>query len=169
MADSPRSVPAATRADWTSTFSAYYDRTSRVAFSLALRITGNAEQSSAACEAAYLDAWNAGSSPALLEFEATLLERVRASAIRIRRDRAPEPLRSVPLGPTYEEGNALRAKLETLEPDARRAIELAYYGGIRVTEIAEVLGQSVVAVRASMRSALLELGASIQGGERTQR
>ncbi len=161
---------AVTGSDSTA-FGTFYDQTSRLAYGLALRITGDAEQSSAACESAYLQLWeeSEGLASATLEQEAKLLEQVRMHAIRSCRERMIEPVRSAEPLRTYELATTLRQQLERVEPMAARAIELAYYGGLNVTEIAEMLGQPVAALRATMRGALLQLGATIPAGQETGR
>jgi DNA-directed RNA polymerase specialized sigma24 family protein len=137
------------------TFASFYERTK----SVAVRITGDAEMSGAACEAAYLERHRAGGDPFS---ESGLLTAVRSHAIRISRERRPPLQRSEAADSSYTQVTALKAGLEALDPLGRRAIELAYFGGIGVTEVADIVGRPIPEVRAALRTALLHLGSLVR-------
>ena len=55
---------------------------------------------------------------------------------------------------------AIRDCLDVMDPAARRALELAYYGGLGVQAIADIIGQPVSELRPILRDVLLRLGAA---------
>ena len=55
--------------------------------------------------------------------------------------------------------------LRTLAPRARQLLELAYYGGLSQSEIAERLELPLGTVKSDMRRALLRLRAVVGGGD----
>jgi RNA polymerase sigma-70 factor, ECF subfamily len=145
----------------TASFASFYDATSGAAYGLAYAIARDHDAASAACEAAYLDHWQANG-PELtvsLAGQTAFLQRVRWKALVVRN--AP-PLvathRSDPPQSTYSQRDLVRAELDALEPFARRTLELAYFGGLTVTEIAEVSGVTPSDIRQALRTALLTLG-----------
>lgn len=145
-----RSAIAAARAD--AGFGDFYDRTATAAFSLALRITGDRERAARACEAAYVEAWNNRAGEAASE--SALLGTVRVQALAIG---------AIPPSTEREDGSYISPKqvrdvLDRQPPEVRRALELAYFGGLPVSEIAELLAVPAPSLRTAMRRALLELG-----------
>jgi hypothetical protein len=117
-------------------FLAFYDATSVAAYSVALRVTGERAPAEAACEAAYLELWResrAAASDAAAR-EARLLDIVRAEALR-RRNSLPAGA-GAPRGGTPEREAVARA-LDNASTLGRRAVELAYFAGLTVGEIAE--------------------------------
>ena len=138
-------------------FSDFYDQTSKAAFSLALRISGDSARAEQACEAAYIDLLSVTLvDPA--ERQRTLLELVRRHSLALRNaegqpDVGPTDSRTS----TYNQKEILRAAMLNLTPGAQQAIEFAYFGGLRVREIAELTGSSAPSVRALLRDGLLTL------------
>jgi DNA-directed RNA polymerase specialized sigma24 family protein len=55
-----------------------------------------------------------------------------------------------------------------LEPLARRAIELAYFGGLGVDAIGELLDVPAAQVRQALREGLLQLGTLIKDEQETR-
>ncbi|MFN0096225.1 MAG: hypothetical protein ACKVVT_15800 [Dehalococcoidia bacterium] len=141
---------------------AFYEQTIRTAFGLAFRITGEREAANQVCEAAYAASCHGG---AVSEAESTFLLRVRTLAIEERAKANLRVVRSDPQQPSYEQTNAIRTGLTAVSPLARRALDLAYFGGAGVGEIAELLGEPLPSVRAALREALLTLGASVRQGQ----
>ena len=147
-------------------FRAFYDRTSRTGYSLALRITGDAERAGAALEASYAAVWKPASDAA--EIDGELLGRIRVEALDRRPTDGAMALRSVFAESTYTFTTAVRDGITQIDPLGRRAVELAYFGGIGVTQIAEILGEPAATVRAAMRRALLELGSLVRDEQETR-
>ena len=56
-----------------------------------------------------------------------------------------------------EKGQILRAAVSQLSPQQKKVIELAYFGGLTQTEIAEKLGEPLGTVKARARRGLLKL------------
>ncbi|MEY3480231.1 MAG: hypothetical protein RIQ71_1006 [Verrucomicrobiota bacterium] len=56
-----------------------------------------------------------------------------------------------------EKGQILRAAVSQLSPQQKKVIELAYFGGLTQTEIAEKLGEPLGTVKARARRGLLRL------------
>ncbi|MFN8506323.1 MAG: sigma factor-like helix-turn-helix DNA-binding protein [Dehalococcoidia bacterium] len=141
-------------------FEAFYERTVGAAYSLALRITGDREHAAHACEGAYADAWQERAGAGAPR-ERDLLARVRVRALEIG---------AIPPSTEDEDGSYIGAKqvrevLARQQPEVRRALELAYFGGLPVSEISELLGMPAPPLRAAMRAALLELGALGRKGQ----
>lgn len=136
-------------------FVEFYDATARTAFSLAYRITGERAAAEKACEVAYVTCWKAaaGSRPQ----EAELLAAVRERALEARRANAT----TVADRRTYVSSDAVQAALESLGTGERRALELVYFGGLRVDEAAELLGQPAAETRRVLRTALLSIGRAV--------
>ena len=158
--------PAVATPEGGEDFQAFYSRTSGSAYGLALRITGQPGPAAAACEAAYVRAWNERDMGARLELR--LLERVRAEALGLTTSGPPPgPARSDAAEPSYTETAVMRAALAQVEPAGRRAIELAFFGGVGVADIVEIIGDPATVVRAAMRAALLRIGELTRPGQET--
>jgi DNA-directed RNA polymerase specialized sigma24 family protein len=122
-----------------------------------------------ACEAAYTAIWQ---QTGRVEIEpdwdeGQLLLEIRANALALRPAPASEQ-RSEPAERAYMQA-VVREGLAHMEPTTRRALELAYFGGMAVTDIAEVLGTPADTLRRSMREALLTLGSLTRGHQETVR
>lgn len=142
-------------------FQTFYARTERAAFSLALRITGVATAAETVCELAYADCFATDS----LNDELAFLQRVRSQALMLRGASSSSVVRSLSEEPSYTEVNAIRAGLEQLGPLGKRALELAYFGGLGVSDIAGLLDEPVPVVRTALREALIQLGTLVRSGE----
>jgi RNA polymerase sigma-70 factor (ECF subfamily) len=153
-------------------FRSFYDATSGTAFSLAFEIVGGDRRlAEEACEAAYGELWErsgrVGVNAASWD-EAALLTQVRERALQASAEARVARERSAGPGAAYMKA-AVREGLEKLNPLARRALELAYFGGLPVREIAELLGEPPEVVRRAMREALLTLGALTRDPQETVR
>lgn len=150
----------------TDDFRAFYAETSRTAYSLALRITSNAERAGAATEAAYIATWS--DRQAADDLPGRLLAAVRSRALELQGDNPAPAQTDQPLSP-YTSSTAVREGLAQVDALGRRAVELAYFGGVGVAQVAELLGQPPPAVRSAMRRALLELGSLLRDEQETLR
>ncbi len=152
-------------------FTAFYAATASAAFSLATRITGEAEAASAACEEAYrsLSRDRGGLLIADHETEMDLLGRVRSCSLRVVHERSTQLPRSEGADGTYIDTNAVHNGMNALDPFARRMLELAYFGGLGVTQIVELVGKPASDVRAALRTALLTLGSLSRAGQESTR
>lgn len=125
----------------------FFSATQRRAFSLAFRITGDAQLAESATEAAYRRLVSPYS-------ESNLFDAIRQEAL------AAVPKRSASSANTYVMAAAVRTTFESLGQLERSALELAHSGGMSVAAIAETLEEEPAKVRLALREALLRLGAS---------
>lgn len=156
-------------------FAAFYDETSPIAYGLALRILGNAEDAGETVVDAYFQVWKhaaafdpgRGTAVAWLTVlvRSRALDRLRARAARPRppaedyeldllRDPAPNAEQSAESAQARER---LRHALSSLLPEHRRLLTLAYFEGKSQSEIAAFCGAPLGTVKTRMRSALLQL------------
>lgn len=156
-------------------FEVLYERHHLLAFSFAARIVGSRDQAQAVVEAAFLNLWrDAGRhDPSRGPVRSWLMGMVRDRAIDAIREvsarRRVQAQEAARMGrPVVSEeasadacsadaAPAIRAALEKLPDDQRRIIELAFYGGWRESEIAEMLGQPLGTVKTGARLGLLTL------------
>ena len=147
---------------------ALYDRYGRIAYGLALRVLRDQALAHDAVQDAFLAAWRtaAGFEPARGNARAWLLTLVHRRAVDlVRREerRRGDPLDDAPLasGDATDEAAEIRderrrvqAALAQLTPDQREALELAYYGGLSQSELAERLGVPLGTVKSRMFAGL---------------
>jgi RNA polymerase sigma-70 factor (ECF subfamily) len=150
---------------------ALYDRFGRVAYGVALRVVRDAELAQDAVQEAFLGAWRTASSfdPArgtAATWLLTLVHRRAVDVVRREQRRRTETLDDVPAeaGSATEEDvwirdrrRTVQAALARLSPDHRQALELAYYGGLSQSELAERLGVPLGTVKSRMFAALSRL------------
>ncbi len=149
-------------------FAAFYDATCGAAHSLAWRVTGDDGTATSACEAAYMEHWRTldGAPNASFQAQTSFLQVVRLQALRARPRPSEVPTsRSDGRKPTYTQAELVRAKLQDLDAFTRRTLEMAYFGGLTVADIAEVAGRSPLEIRKTLRTALLTMGAPAQHEE----
>ena len=147
-------VPTQSSIERRERFESFYDKTSVASFSLALHLIGESTAAEQACEAAYVDVMHIA--PGVELSRDKLLCRVRFHALQARTTiRGAGSTATAP--PSYKEVAGLRAALTTLDQKGRRALELACFGGLNVSEIAELMATPAAVVRAAMRDALLQL------------
>lgn len=147
-------------------FELLYKRYSRPVFGLALRRLGDRGRAEDAVQETFASIWRAARSyrpergPG-----APWLYAVARNAITDRGRARSEPPAEVPDGPSPEPGPAEHAEagwtawrvhraLETLSPDERTVIELAYWSGLSQSEVAEYLGIPLGTVKTRTRAAL---------------
>lgn len=148
---------------------AFYAKTSAQAFGLAMRILDRSSLAERACELAYAEvAQLANSASNDQDLETGLLGRVRAIAVEMVAETSTATS-TVPGEPSYTIVNAVRESFAALDEASRQALELAYFGGMSVAQIASVTGRDAGEIRRLLRETLLGLGAATRGeGKRTR-
>ncbi len=150
---------------------ALYDRYAGVAYAVALRVVRDTGLAQDAVQDAFLAAWRtaAGFDPARgtgSTWLLTLVHRRAVDVVRREQRRRTEPLTegAADAGGAVDEDAAIRDRrrvvqeaLARLPPDQRQALELAYYGGLTQTELAEQLGLPLGTVKSRMFAALARL------------
>jgi len=148
-----------------------YDRFSRVAYGLALRILRDPALAQGAVQDAFLTAWRtaAGFDPARGKASTWLLTLVhRRSVDVVRREdrRRAEPLDDLPVVAVdatdeqawvREQRRAVQGALARLSAEQREVLELAYYGGLTQSELVERLGVPLGTVKSRTFAALARL------------
>lgn len=152
-----------------------YDRHADVVFSLACRIMREPADAEDVVQDVFTQAWRqasrydperASAAAWLLNITRTrAIDRLRAARTRQRVSGSDERLELTPAaGATQEEqviggerAARVRAALAVLGEAQRRAIDLAYFGGLTHGEIAERLSEPLGTVKTRIRSGLLKL------------
>lgn len=160
-------------------FEILYRRHATAAYSLAYRIMGAAGPAEDVTQDAFLSAWRAGGSydRARGSVRGWLLGIVHHRAVDALRRRSPRERREVEGDEivagiesprrTDEEvverqgAESVRALLAELPAEQRRVIELAYFGGLTQTEIAELVDAPLGTIKGRMRLALEKLRAVV--------
>ena len=140
-----------------SAFEQLYDRHSRIVYGLLLRILQQAGTTEEVAQEVFLQLWrNAGqydeSRGPFLPWLLTLARNRALDTLRLkserqrRRENQPEAMPPVVAVPEYEKeldekrrGEIVRALMGSLNPQQKKAIELAYFEGLSHTEIAAAL------------------------------
>src|SRR5271168_683018 len=156
-----------------------YDASSARVFGLAVRILGDRNAAEDAVVEVYAQAWRDASSFDVQRGNARawLMTMTRSRAIDILRSRRREPS-SEPLeaagevhsaGPGPEDQsselqrrNYVRAALDSLRPEQREAIELAYFSDFSHSEIASKLGQPLGTIKTRIRLGMMALRELLQ-------
>ena len=158
-----------------------YDRLGGVAYRVALRVLRDPALAEDAVQDAFLSAWRtaAGFDPRRGSASTWLLTFVHRRAVDlVRREdrRRGDPLDDapVPSGEATEERAEVRderrrvqAALAQLSADQREALELAYYGGLTQSELAERLGVPLGTVKSRMFAGLGRLRELLEAGGET--
>jgi RNA polymerase sigma factor (sigma-70 family) len=145
-----------------------YDRFGRLAFRLAFRILRDRALAEDAVQEAFLAVWR--SADAYKRERAkpstwilTVVHRRAVDIVRREQSRRGEPLEVAPepsAGPADEDAvlrdrrAAVQAALTELPGEQRQALELAYYGGLTQSELAERLGVPLGTVKSRMFAGL---------------
>jgi RNA polymerase sigma-70 factor (ECF subfamily) len=158
---------------------AFYDRTSRIVYGLALRILSDAATAEEVVLDVYMQVWrqarryDAGRGGPL----AWLVTIARSRALDRLRSASRENLRKEPLdlsvvaasAVNVEDGAAVsetqqtvRVALDGLPAEQREVIELAYYAGMSHSEIAATLRQPLGTVKTRVRLAMTKLRAALK-------
>lgn len=161
-----------------------YEQYGAMAFSIAYRITGDRAAAEDVVQEAFLGAWrNAGryvdARGSVRTWLLSIVHHRAIDAIRRRRPTAelPEPEAALPAALTLPDvwadvelrldRDSVLEALGTISDVQREAIELAYFGGLTQTEIAERTGVPLGTVKGRMRLGLQGLRAALMplGGE----
>lgn len=152
-----------------------YDRVGRVAYGIALRILRDDRLAEDAVQEGFLAVWRSASTFRAERAKAstwvvTLVHRRAVDIVRREERRRAEPLEPMSVGETpdpagsaedeawlgFERERVLRA-LAALPDAQREALELAYYGGLSQSELAERLGVPLGTVKSRMFAGLSKL------------
>ena len=166
-------------------FELVYDRHGGAAYSLAYRIVGDRNTAEDVTQEAFLSLWRSGAryDRARGSVRTWLLGVVRNRAIdSLRREATRAPIVELELerlpdkGPYTEltDAEALRQEaarevrgvLKMLPADQLKVIELAYFGGLSHSEIAEALGMPLGTVKGRMRLAMEKIRTALAEGVR---
>jgi RNA polymerase sigma-70 factor (ECF subfamily) len=148
-----------------------YDRFGRVAYGLAVRVLRDRALAEDAVQDAFLGAWRTAAAfdptrGAVSTWLMTLVHRRAVDLVRREDRRRTELLDDAPIAAseTTDDAAALRAErrrvqtaLAQLPSDQREALELAYYGGLTQSELAERLGVPLGTVKSRMFAGLGKL------------
>lgn len=150
---------------------ALYDRYGRPAYALALRIVRDPALAQDAVQDAFLTAWRTAPSfdtrrGTAATWLLTLVHRRAVDVVRREDRRRASPLEDAPVASgeatdeaaeVREQRQRVQAALAVLTAAEREAIELAYYGGLSQSEIAERLGVPLGTVKSRMFAGLSRL------------
>jgi RNA polymerase sigma-70 factor, ECF subfamily len=153
-----------------------YDRFGGVAYGLALRILRDEALAQDAVQDAFLAVWR--SAPAFMPERArpstwilTLVHRRSVDLVRREQRRRTEPLEpeQFPASDASDEEASIRfhrrvvqEALGRLPAEQRQALELAYYGGLSQSEVAERLGQPLGTIKSRTFAGLARLRELLQ-------
>jgi RNA polymerase sigma-70 factor, ECF subfamily len=164
----------------TRAFERIYDRHARAAYSLAYRILGSQANAQDVVQEVFVSVWrlSAGYTRARGSVRTWILAIVHNRAIdALRRAAVPGravveetgagaeregPDRTEALVERREEARELRSALSGLPGEQRRVIELAYFGGFTLSEIAELLTLPLGTVKGRMRLGLEKMRSALE-------
>jgi RNA polymerase sigma factor (sigma-70 family) len=147
---------------------ALYDRFGGVAYGVAFRILRDGALAQDAVQDAFLAAWRTAAAfdPArgsASTWLLTLVHRRAVDVVRREERRRADSLDDVPVAAgdatdetaeLREQRRAVQGALAQLPDDQRQALELAYYGGLSQSELAERLGVPLGTIKSRMFAAL---------------
>jgi RNA polymerase sigma-70 factor (ECF subfamily) len=158
-----------------SALAAFYDLTSRWVYGLALKILNDPASAEEATLDVYLQVWRTaasfaperGSPEAWLQTVARsrAIDRFRLGASRRRReepfqagfDRASGEVDPLAASAEAERGRLVAAAIQSLPPEQKRAIELAYFRGLTHGQIARRLEEPLGTVKTRIRLGMMKL------------
>ena len=156
-------------------FEVVYDRHATAAFSLAYRMTGTRNTAEDVVQEAFLSLWRSGArydrargsvrTWVLGIVHNRTIDALRRGKVHERRreqfegveERHEAPERTDVEAARREEARSVRSALDTLPPEQRRTIELAYFGGFSHSQIAELLDEPIGTIKGRMRLGLEKL------------
>ena len=148
-----------------------YDRFARIAYGLAVRVLRDQALAEDAVQDAFLGAWRTAAAfdpkrGTASTWLMTLVHRRAVDLVRRRTDaapicsttrRSPRERRPTSRREVREERRRVQAALGRLPADQREALELAYYGGLTQSELAERLGVPIGTIKSRMFAGLGKL------------
>jgi RNA polymerase sigma-70 factor (ECF subfamily) len=151
-----------------------YDATNRLVYGLVLRILGDEAAAEEVLLDVYMQVWRQASNydagrGAPLAWLATIarsraIDRLRAGRQHFQRTSSLETVSQQSTGESLEEAayvtelqGLVREALKAISAEQREALELAYYGGMSHSEIAERLGQPLGTVKTRIRLGMMKL------------
>jgi RNA polymerase sigma-70 factor (ECF subfamily) len=157
-----------------------YEQTHRIVFTLIARITKNRETAEELTVDVFYDVWRKASSydPANGSVVGWIMNQARSRAIdrlrfehrkkRVNNDGANPLIATASNDPQWtfqleEQGRLLRAALELLTSEERRAIETAFFSELTYEEVATRLNQPIGTVKTRIRSGLGKLRQALAG------
>ena len=161
-------------------FEQLYDRYSKPVYALVLRILQQAGMAEEVVQDVFLQLWrNAAqydeSRGPFLPWLFTLARNRALDTLRLkserqrRREDQTEELPPVPVAPEYEKtldekrrAEKVRAVMASLNPQQKKAIEMAYFEGLSHSEIAAALKEPLGTVKSWIRNGLLRLKEELQ-------
>ena len=163
-----------------SAFEQIYDRHSRAVYSLVLRILQQAGTAEEVVQDVFLQLWRNSrqydeSRGPFVPWLLTLARNRALDTLRLkserqrRREDQTEELPSLAASPDYEiqldakrRGAKVRALMASLNPQEKKAIEMAYFEGLSHSEIAAALREPLGTVKSWIRNGLLRLKEELQ-------
>ena len=158
----------------------FYEQTAGVLFSLAVHILGDASEAEEAIQDVFVQIWEKATSfdaalGAPMHWALTITRHRSIDHLRSRYRRArlleeaasalPDPVEdsaTASAGLTSDELVAVRAALDSLPAEQRKAIELAFFKGLSHPEIAEALEEPLGTIKARIRRGMLKLRDQLQ-------
>ncbi|HET6870658.1 MAG TPA: sigma-70 family RNA polymerase sigma factor [Solirubrobacteraceae bacterium] len=168
----------------TRAFEVIFDRHSGAGYSLALRMCGRRALAEDIVQEAFLSLWRSGSgydrgrgsvrSWVLSAVHNRAIDALRRTGAKAGRDVSDEgiaerlPARDATDAEVErrEESRRVRGALDELPPDQRQVIELAYFGGLSHSQIAEMLELPPGTVKGRMRLGLTKMRSALGEAER---
>jgi RNA polymerase sigma-70 factor (ECF subfamily) len=163
-------------------FDQLYSRWSPMLYGLLCKILDDPKEAEDALQDGFLHVWHKAasydakrSSPttwAYMIFRNKAIDRIRARERRgrgIERIAIEEPFQAGPVedpeegAEISERRQAVKAALDTIPPEQREAVRLAFFSGLTQMEIAERLGAPLGTVKARIRRGLLKLADTLKG------
>lgn len=174
-----RRLLAGLRRDDRDAMAALYEAYGRLAFSLAYRVIGEATEAEDVVQESFLTLWRQAdrvdlSRGSLRSYLLTIVHRRAIDALRRKARRLERPLE--PLGTLVnsgadplefasmaEEREIVQRALRDLPDEQRRAVELTYFGGLTIAEMAEQEKVPVGTGKSRLRLAFERLRTSLSG------
>jgi RNA polymerase sigma-70 factor (ECF subfamily) len=168
----------------TRAFEVIFDRHAGAGYSLALRMCGRRALAEDIVQEAFLSLWRSGTnydrargsvrSWVLSAVHNRAVDALRRAGSKAGRDvhddaiaeRLPAPEATDAEVERREDARQLRSALDDLPPDQRQVIELAYFGGLSHSQIAEMLDLPPGTVKGRMRLGLTKMRSTLGGAER---
>lgn len=158
-----------------------YDQTSGVLYALALRVVRNREDAEEVVLDVYSRAWRLARNfdPArggvltwlIMMTRSIAIDRLRSGAAKAEKTEALDEPRQEAAGDPdpeltamfREQRERINAALDQLPPEQRQAVELAFFGGLSHSEMADRLGVPLGTIKTRVRLGLARLRGSLEG------